>query len=143
MVRFAMFRAMSPLLLVAACSSSTPPGAPASAPDSGGGDDSGADSAVVDSGGSGDTWTSWAKGFFAQYCTSCHGPSGSATPDFSVLANVVNDSAKIRCGVASTLQSGCGSSPYPPKQFPIGNGPKPTDAERARVVAWIEAGLPN
>jgi len=58
---------------------------------------------------------------------------------------VKRDAATIRCGVASTVLSGCGSFP-PPEQFPItdakGTNPKPSTAERARIVAWIEAGTP-
>ena len=51
--------------------------------------------------------------------------------------------AAMRCGVAAVQDPSwnCGTSPSP-RQFPIGNGPKPTDAERARLVAWITAGEP-
>jgi hypothetical protein len=101
--------------------------APAESPDAGGD--------------GGDTWASWAQGFFSTYCTSCHGASDPSR-DFRTIADVVRDQAIIRCGVAATVQPGCGSSPAP-KKFPIGTGPKPTDAERERVVAWIAAGLPQ
>ena len=93
----------------------------------------------------GDTWGTYAQGFFAKYCVECHNPSDPAR-DYDKLADVMTDSALIRCGVAATKPSGCGSSPVP-KQFPIsdtsGTNPKPTDAERQRIVAWIEAGLPQ
>jgi len=52
---------------------------------------------------------------------------------------VTRDKAEIRCGVGTTVYAGCASFP-PPRQFPIGNGAKPSDAERERLVAWIEAG---
>ena len=89
------------------------------------------------------TWTSDAQSFFADYCVSCHKPGGQAQQqDFSEYDQVVSNAATIRCGVASVMQSGCGSVPAP-KQFPIGNGAKPSDAERDAIVAWIDAGLPQ
>jgi hypothetical protein len=88
------------------------------------------------------TWNSGASAFFTKYCVPCHHPGGSAQQqDFSQLAQVMANSANIRCGVATTQQSGCGAVPAP-RQFPIGNGPKPTDLEREAIVAWIDAGLP-
>jgi hypothetical protein len=95
--------------------------------------------------GGGDTWANYAQGFFAMYCVECHNAADPTQRDYDKLADVMKDSATIRCGVAAVAQPGCGSSP-PPKQFPIsdanGTNPKPSDAERARIVAWIDAGLP-
>jgi hypothetical protein len=94
----------------------------------------------------GDTWTSYAQGFFATYCVECHDAADPTQRDYTKLADVMKDSAAIRCGVAAVKQPGCGASPAP-KQFPIsdasGTNPKPSDAERARIVAWIDAGLPQ
>jgi hypothetical protein len=126
----------------AACSSSssspTPPAAAADAGPTGGGSD-----AAAGADASADTWAGWAQGFAATYCVECHG-AGDTTRDYTKLDDVVRDHAEIRCGVATTKLSGCGSFP-PPKQFPItnasGTNPKPTDADRLRFVAWIEAGL--
>jgi hypothetical protein len=88
------------------------------------------------------TWTNGASAFFTKYCVPCHHPGGAAQQqDFSQLSQVMANSATIRCGVATTQQSGCGATPTP-RQFPIGNGPKPTDLEREAIVAWIDAGLP-
>jgi hypothetical protein len=96
-------------------------------------------------GGSGDTWGNYAMGFFATYCVECHG-AGDALRDYTTIDDVKLEQAEIRCGVASTMLSGCGSSPAP-KQFPISNAgntnAKPDDPERDRLVAWIEAGLPE
>jgi hypothetical protein len=93
----------------------------------------------------GDTWASFAQGFFSTYCVECHDAAKDPSRDYTKLTDVMADAALIRCGVAATQQSGCGATPAP-KQFPIsdatGTNPKPTDAERARIVAWIEAGLP-
>ena len=95
---------------------------------------------------SGDTWTNYAQGFFSTYCIECHG-AGNPNRDYTTIDDVIRDKALIRCGVASTLQSGCTSTSPQPKQFPISNttktNPKPSDAERDRIVAWIDAGLPQ
>lgn len=90
------------------------------------------------------TWTSFGKRFFATYCNSCHTPGGQgAQQDFSMYSVVQTNAATIRCGVAPAghLPSGCSGSP-PAGQFPIGNGPHPTDGERNSIVAWIDAGAP-
>jgi hypothetical protein len=91
------------------------------------------------------TWTGFARDFFQTYCVSCHFPAGEASlQDFNQYAVVQAYSATIRCGVApdtGRLLPGCTGSPAP-TQFPIGTGPKPTDAERLQVVAWIDAGAP-
>lgn len=90
-----------------------------------------------------DTWTSFAQGFFTSYCTRCHSPGGQGSAqDFRDYAMVVASADAIRCGVAPMREPGCGSSPSP-RQFPIGTGPHPTDAERARIVAWIDDGTPR
>ena len=92
----------------------------------------------------GDTWTSYAMGFFATYCVECHG-AGDALRDYTTYEDVSAESAEIRCGVTAVDLSDCSGFP-PPSQFPVDNAtasnPKPSDAERARLVAWIEAGLP-
>lgn len=100
----------------------------------------------VDSAPSTDTWTSWAQSFTMMYCSAtCHAPTGSAADggvyDFTQYSNVFTNRAVIRCGVSAVALSGCSGSP-PPKQFPIA-APYPTDAERARMVAWIDAGAPQ
>jgi hypothetical protein len=115
--------------------------------DGGSGVDSSAmDSAPSDAAGAsdgGDTWDSWAQGFFATYCVSCHSASDSTGRDFRSKSIVVANRLVIRCGVATVQDPGWACAPSPvARQFPIGNGPKPTDAERARVVAWITAGCP-
>jgi hypothetical protein len=101
--------------------------------------------------GSSDTWASFAAGFFASYCTSCHSPTGSdpnGGKDFTQYASVMANAPTIRCGVAVTQDPSwsCAAFP-PPKQFPICNtgctNAKPSDAERDRLVAWIGAGLPQ
>ncbi|HZO13469.1 MAG TPA: hypothetical protein VFB62_09420 [Polyangiaceae bacterium] len=112
-------------------------GAGGSAGASGGGGAGGA--------GTQDTWSNYAYGFFETYCFECHGP-GDQLRDYSMFQAVQAESATIRCGVAPTLLSGCDGSPAP-NQFPISNATnsnqKPNAAERDRLVAWIDAGMPQ
>ena len=102
--------------------------------------------ATTDTGGDatvGDTWDSFAMGFFSRYCVECH---AGGTRDYRTVTQVKRDQALIRCGVASTTQTGCGATAPKAKQFPIDDStktnPKPTDAERDRIVAWLAAGEP-
>jgi hypothetical protein len=95
----------------------------------------------------GDTWDSWAQGFFTKYCASCHTASDPTGRNYTLKTDVVHDKLEIRCGVSATQDPSWACSAFPPaKQFPIDNAtktnPKPTDAERARAVAWITAGCP-
>jgi hypothetical protein len=128
-------------------------------PDGGVPDSGAADSGVPDAGtpdagmadaGSVDTWSSWASPeLFVKYCTSCHTPGQQGDPsgahlDFTGYADVASHAAEIRCGTAVAQDPSWGCAAFPPaKQFPIGTGPKPTDAERNRLVAWIDAGYPQ
>jgi hypothetical protein len=91
-----------------------------------------------------DTWQSWAQGFFATYCVPCHNANDATGRDFTRQARVAFDAPVIRCGVAVTWDPSWNCDPQgpQPKQFPIGNGPKPSDADRVRCVAWLSAGAP-
>ncbi len=96
-----------------------------------------------DTPGSTDTWSSWAQSFTLTYCAAtCHAPGGSGTGggafDFTQYANVYANRAAIRCGVSAVPLADCSGQP-PPKQFPIA-APYPSDTDRARMVAWIDAG---
>lgn len=113
------------------------PDAPDAEAEADGAPDAGADAAEPDAAPAQDTWDSWAQGFFAAYCTECH---SGGTRDYRTIAEVIRDQDKIRCGVGPEVGEGCGAWP-PPRQFPVGNGPKPGDDERARLVAWVEDGL--
>lgn len=95
------------------------------------------DAATLDAGG-GDTWASYAEGFFATYCVECHAESPR---DFRSMDDVRANAAAIRCGVSDVALGDCGAWP-PPRQFPIGTGPHPSDEERQRIVAWIDADMP-
>jgi hypothetical protein len=105
------------------------------------------DAAAPDSGiPAGDTWQSFAQGFFASYCVGCHNDDGQgeAARDYHVLANVMKEKAEIACGVATPTEwTRRGCSGFPPAQkFPIGTGLKPDAATRDRLVRWIDANTP-
>ena len=112
-------------------------GTDAGATDAGRADAGASDSGETTDAGVGDTWASFAMEFFVTYCVECH--SGGAR-DYTAIDDVMRDQATIRCGVSPYALAGCGSFP-PPSQFPVGGGPFPTDDERRRLVAWIDAGL--
>jgi hypothetical protein len=115
-------------------------------PDAAGRRDTGASGPDV-GGSSADTWETYAKGFFATYCASCHNDdnAGDAANNFRMLANVVRDKAKIACGVSKSMADwtarGCTGSPRA-ALFPIPPGVKPSDAERDRLIRWIDSGTP-
>lgn len=93
-----------------------------------------------------DTWDSFAAEFFQTYCVSCHNAdmAGDASRDYTQLSVVQMEGNEIACGVVSSADwsaRGCSGSPTA-EQFPAGNGPEPTADERARLVAWIDAGMP-
>jgi len=86
-----------------------------------------------------DTWTRFAQGFFSDYCVGCH--SGSPR-DYRTMTDVLRDSSEIACGVSPDARASCTGFPAP-GQFPVGTGAHPSDGERLRLVAWIDAGLPE
>ncbi|MGE0791063.1 MAG: hypothetical protein AB7S26_35655 [Sandaracinaceae bacterium] len=95
--------------------------------------------ATVDAGPAGDTWTNFADEFMQTYCVECHAASPK---DFNSLDDVRANAATIRCGTSDVALSACGSFP-PPRQFPVGDGPFPSDTDRARLVGWLDAGAPE
>jgi hypothetical protein len=92
-----------------------------------------------------DTWDTWALGFFTTYCVECHSANNTQGLDFGVQSIVAANRDVIRCGVCVAQQASwdCPASP-PAEQFPIsdsaGTNPKPSAADRDRVVDWITAG---
>jgi hypothetical protein len=86
--------------------------------------------------------------FMATYCVSCHNAdnAGDATRDYTMLAAVQNEAEDIACGLAKSQEDwtarGCGGGPNA-RQFPAGNGAMPEDADRDRLIAWIDAGMPE
>ncbi len=138
-VRSVSAAALALALGAAACSSGSSGGSGASVVDSG--------AAWSPDGADKDTWVSWGASFFATYCIECHNASDPKGLNFGDQKIVAANRDAIRCGVAVAQQPAwsCPSNP-PAKQFPIsdssGSNPRPTDAERDRVVAWIGLGCP-
>jgi hypothetical protein len=95
----------------------------------------------------GDTWENFAMEFFVGYCSPCHddGGSGAGGGLYYNMEDVIEDADPIACGVTLSEQyreeRGCNYG-RSAGQFPAGAGPKPTDEERERLVAWIDAGMP-
>ncbi len=85
-----------------------------------------------------DTWDNFASEFMATYCVECH---ATAPKDFADPDQVAAFAETIRCGTASATLPDCSGWP-PATQFPVGSGPVPTDEERDRLTAWIDAGMP-
>jgi hypothetical protein len=114
----------------------------ASATTTGPADSSGGDSSGGTTGAAGVTWGNFAEGFFETYCWECHG-AGDPLRDYTAIAGVMVEANTIRCGTASPSAppTGCEGEP-PAGQFPIG-ATVPTDDERAMLVEWIDAGLPE
>jgi hypothetical protein len=88
----------------------------------------------------GDTWESYAQGFFETYCVECHNRGGATNRDYEMLSIVRDQASRIRCGVSPDELEGCGPGFPSPSQFPIGAGPFPSDDERRRIVAWLDNG---
>jgi uncharacterized membrane protein len=86
--------------------------------------------------------------FMQKYCASCHNDdnAGDASRNYHMLAAVMREKVAIACGTAKSAADrtarGCAASAPRARQFPAGNGAKPTDEERDRLLRWIDAGTP-
>jgi hypothetical protein len=95
-----------------------------------------------------DTWKGFARDFLSKYCVRCHNEdqTGDAWRDYRLLAAVSADRTAIACGLAKSAAvrdaRGCSSSAPSARQLPLGDGSKPNDDERDRMLRWIDAGLP-
>jgi uncharacterized membrane protein len=85
----------------------------------------------------GDTFATYASGFFTTYCVRCHstGRSGSDRNGAPPGYNWDNE-ASVRDHIEE-IRSAVGVSFYMPL-----NDPKPTCGERQRLVRWIDAAAP-
>jgi hypothetical protein len=105
------------------------------------------------------TWDDWVSGFSSAYCVSCHTPSAPCSgslchvpsdPALYLLAFDIREKSQwteragiIQCGVAASQPSSW-TCLVPAETFPkmeLG-APLPSDAERAIVVDWFDAGCP-
>jgi hypothetical protein len=82
----------------------------------------------------GDTYQSYAKGFFATWCTRCHSAS---SPDRNGAPGELNwdEEMTVRLALPWIRRDvSSGNMPW--------NPPAPPDEERARLVRWIDSGAP-
>ena len=90
-----------------------------------------------DGGAGGDTWASFAQGFFASYCTRCHSSTltgvarNGAPPGYDW-----DDETAVRAHL-DVIRSAVGVGNFMPP-----SAPTPTCAERQRIVRWIDAAAP-
>ena len=85
----------------------------------------------------GDTWATYAQGFFASYCTRCHsstltGNARNGAPDgynWDQQASVKTHGAMIRMEVGAN------------DEMPV-SMPFPSCEERLRISKWLDAGQP-
>jgi hypothetical protein len=120
------------------------------ASDAGGKESGSGDGSSGEAGGnpSADTWASFGMGFMVKYCVSCHNDdnAGVTTRNYRMLTAVMREKVEIACGTAKSAADrtarGCGATSPRARQFPVGNGAKPTDEERDRLLRWIDAGTP-
>jgi hypothetical protein len=90
-----------------------------------------------DGGAGGDTWTNYAQGFFAMYCTRCHattvtGAARNGAPD----GYDWDDETSVRAHL-DKIRNAVGVGNFMPF-----NPPDPSCAERRRIVRWIDADAP-
>lgn len=85
----------------------------------------------------GDTWDTFAMGFFEAWCTRCHSTALAGTarrgapPGFDW-----DDEASVRANLAAIRHAVGVTNFMPPED------PRPPCDERARLVRWIDAGAP-
>jgi hypothetical protein len=90
-----------------------------------------------DGGAGGDTWASFAQGFFASNCTRCHsstltGAARNGAPD----GYNWDDETAVRAHL-DNIRSAVGVGNFMPP-----SDPRPSCDERRRIVRWIDAAAP-
>jgi uncharacterized membrane protein len=93
--------------------------------------------ATPDGGAGGDTWATFAQGFFASYCTRCHsstltGGARNGAPDGYDWD--VESAVRAHLDV---IRSAVGVGNFMPPSAPL-----PACDERRRLVRWIDAAAP-
>jgi hypothetical protein len=83
----------------------------------------------------GDTYSSYAKGFFAMWCTRCHSTTAVDRQGAPASYNW-DDEASVRAHLAM-IRNAVGVQNFMPF-----NPPNPSCDERKRLVRWIDAAAP-
>jgi uncharacterized membrane protein len=86
----------------------------------------------------GDTWASFAQGFFASYCTRCHSSTltGALARNGAPTGYDWDQQSAVNAHLAE-IRGAVGVGNFMPPSAPL-----PSCAERQRVVAWIDSGAP-
>jgi len=91
----------------------------------------------------GDYWEDWPRStFFPTFCNECHPSMDTHDHDFTIYEDVVEEYNHIYCGVGLEMVPEC-EDHHEPGHLPQGDGAYPTDDERLRLVAWMDAGMPK
>ncbi len=86
----------------------------------------------------GDTWDTYAMGFFAMWCTRCHNSTLTTTVarHGAPLGRNWDDPVSVRDHLDVIREMVGELNAMPPEE------PRPPCDERARIVRWIDAGAP-
>lgn len=86
----------------------------------------------------GDTWETYARGFFESYCTRCHSVENVGRDARNRAPEGMNwdDEASVREHLA-LIRNAVGVANFMPP-----SDPKPPCDERRRLVRWIDSGAP-
>lgn len=86
----------------------------------------------------GDTWQTYARGFFAAYCTRCHSVENIGREERNRAPEGMNwdDEASVREHLP-LIRNAVGVGNFMPP-----SDPKPECDERQRLVRWIDSGAP-
>lgn len=90
-----------------------------------------------DGGAGGDTWASFAQGFFASYCTRCHSSTLTGAARNGAPIGYDWDQQTAVDAHLSMIRDAVGVSNFMPP-----SAPTPSCAERQRLVRWIDAAAP-
>jgi uncharacterized membrane protein len=85
----------------------------------------------------GDTWANYARGFFSAYCNRCHSSQLTGLGRNGAPHGFDWDSEAVVRAQLDFIRGDVGESNYMPP-----DDPKPSCAERRRLVRWIDAGAP-
>jgi hypothetical protein len=108
-----------------------------------GGDEGGGDVGGDGDNPHGDYFEGWpSTGFFTPYCGDCHPHLTSNGWDWANHDHVREQYDHIYCGVNLVETDECGGH-HVPGHLPQGGGAMPTEDERLRLIAWMDAGIPR
>lgn len=86
----------------------------------------------------GDTWETYAQGFFAEYCTRCHSVNNTTREmrNNAPMGLDWDDESSVRANL-DRIRDAVGVENFMPPSDPL-----PSCDERRRIVRWIDSGAP-